>query len=82
MKNYLVPIVGITMVLHTWGQHWSFHPHVHCIVTGGGFDGHHWVDAKRKKDNFLFPESSLSNMYKAIFLKKIQKMSCKPKAWI
>jgi hypothetical protein len=51
-------------------------------VTGGGFDGHHWVDAKRKKDNFLFPESSLSNMYKAIFLKKIQKMSCKPKAWI
>jgi hypothetical protein len=26
----------ITMVLHTWGQQLNFHPHVHCIVTGGG----------------------------------------------
>ena len=72
MKNYLGAACGITMVLHTWGQDLSFHPHVHCIVTGGGFDGHHWVQPKRKKDNFLFPESSLSSMYKAIFIKKMK----------
>jgi hypothetical protein len=65
---------GITMILHTWGQQLNFHPHVHCIVTGGGFDGKKWVEAKRAKDNFLFPEKSLSKMYKAIFLKELQKM--------
>ena len=75
MKNYLGGDCGITMVLHTWGQDLSFHPHVHCIVTGGGFDGNHWIEAKRKKDNFLFPEASLSKMYKAIFLAKIEKLA-------
>lgn len=74
MDNYLGADCGITMVLHTWGQQLNFHPHVHCIVTGGGVDGQKWVEAKRKKDNFLFPEASMSNMYKAIFLKGIQKM--------
>ena len=74
MPNYLGADCGITMVLHTWGQQLNFHPHVHCIVTGGGFDGQKWVEAKRVKDNFLFPEPSLSKMHKAIFLKEIQKM--------
>lgn len=74
MPNYLGADCGITMVLHTWGQQLNFHPHVHCIVTGGGFNGQKWVQAKRIKDNFLFPEPSLSKMYKAIFLKRIQKM--------
>jgi len=75
MKNYLGADCGITMILHTWGQDLSFHPHVHCIVTGGGFDGNNWVEAQRKKNNFLFPEKSLSKMYKAIFLTKITKMN-------
>jgi Putative transposase/Transposase zinc-binding domain len=75
MPEYLGADCGITMILHTWGQKLDFHPHVHCIVTGGGFDGEKWVEAKRKNNNFLFPETSMSRMYKAIFLKKIQKMS-------
>lgn len=75
MKNYLGADCGITMVLHTWGQDLSFHPHVHCIMTGGGFDGNNWVETKRKKNNFLFPQRSLSKMYKAIFLTKIAKMN-------
>ena len=74
MPNYLGADCGITMVLNTWGQQLNFHPHVHCIVTGGGFDGQKWVEAKRVRDNFLFPERGLSKMYKAIFLKEIQKM--------
>src|SRR5262249_6325934 len=28
--------VGVLMVLHTWGQNLHHHPHVHCVVTGGG----------------------------------------------
>jgi hypothetical protein len=74
MPEYLGSESGITMVLHTWGQNLSFHPHVHCIVTGGGFDGDKWSDAKGLKNNFLFPEDSLKKMYKAIFLKKIKKL--------
>lgn len=70
--RYLGATPSITMVLHTWGQDLSFHPHVHCIVSGGGFDGEKWVNPKRKKNNFLFPETSLQNQFKAIFLKQIQ----------
>jgi hypothetical protein len=64
---------GVTMVLHTWGQNLSFHPHVHCIVTGGGYANGKWLEAKRKNQKFLFPEPSLMKMYKAIFLKKLRK---------
>jgi len=59
---------GITMVLHTWGQDLSFHPHVHCIVTGGGFDGSNWVQPKRSNNKFLFPDWSLARMYKTMFM--------------
>ena len=34
--KYLGATIGATTVLHTWGQNISFHPHVHCIVPGGG----------------------------------------------
>lgn len=34
--KYLGAQMGVTSVLHTWGQNLSFHPHVHCIVPGGG----------------------------------------------
>jgi Putative transposase/Transposase zinc-binding domain len=71
MEKYLGADCGITMILHTWGQDLSFHPHVHCIVTGGGFDGTKWVDAKRKRNNFLFPETSLQNQFKKLFLQQL-----------
>ncbi len=77
MKEYLGADCGITMILHTWGQELTFHPHVHCIVTAGGYDGNKWVEAKRKKNNFLFPEKSLQKMYKAKFLDGIAKLSLK-----
>jgi hypothetical protein len=34
--KFLGAQIGVTMVLHTWGQNLSFHPHIHCIVPGGG----------------------------------------------
>jgi hypothetical protein len=63
---------GITMVLHTWRQQLSFHPHVHCIVSGGGFANGKWINPKRTSGNFIFPVSGLRKMYKAIFLKKVR----------
>lgn len=77
MPEYLGADCGITMILHTWGQELTFHPHVHCIVTAGGYDGENWVEAKRKKNNFLFPEKSLQKMYKAKFLEGIAKLKLK-----
>lgn len=73
MPEYLGAEPGITMVLHTWGQDLSFHPHVHCIVSAGGYDGQRWVDAKRKNNRFLFPKKSMANMFKAIFMEGLEK---------
>lgn len=64
--------VGITMVLHTWGQDLSFHPHLHCIVSGGGYADGQWIAAKRAKNNFIFPLAGLRKMYKALFLDKLR----------
>jgi hypothetical protein len=69
---------SITSVLHTWGQQLSFHPHVHCIVSGGGVDaGNAWVKAKRPTGKFLFPVAALRTVYKAIFLKGLRRLLAK-----
>ena len=69
---------SITAVLHTWGQQLSFHPHVHCIVSGGGVDaGNAWVKAKRSNSKFLFPADALRKVYKGIFLKGLRQLIAK-----
>ncbi|MCH7410682.1 IS91 family transposase [Belliella sp. DSM 111904] len=75
MPEYLGAEPGITMVLHTWGQDLSFHPHVHCIVSAGGYDGKRWIEAKRKNNRFLFPQKSMAGMFKAIFMEGLEKDS-------
>lgn len=70
--QYVGATCGITAVLHTWGQDLNFHPHLHCIVSGGGVKDKSWVQAKRKNDRFLFPVAALKTVYKAIFLKKLR----------
>ena len=60
---------SITAVLHTWGQQLSFHPHLHCIVSGGGAAANNcWVPAKRSNGKFLFPVAALQAVFKAKFL--------------
>ena len=60
---------SITAVLHTWGQQLSFHPHLHCIVSGGGVDSDNcWIAAKRSNSKFLFPVAALQQVFKAKFL--------------
>jgi hypothetical protein len=55
--------VGFTAVLHTWTRDLRFHPHVHCIVTGGGLtpDGSAWKATRR---DYLFPVSVLSKLFR------------------
>jgi hypothetical protein len=59
-------LVGVTGVVHTWGRNLIFHPHLHCIVTGGGLgaDGA-WVDSREK---FLLPVKVLRKMFRGKFL--------------
>jgi hypothetical protein len=64
--------VGVLAVLHTWTQRLAFHPHVHCLVTGGGLSepapaqagGATWHPAGK---TFLFPKSALASLARARF---------------
>jgi len=63
--------LGITAVLHTWGQTLIDHIHLHCIVTGGGLtlDGQRWKPSKRP--DFLFPVRALSKKFRGKFLARL-----------
>jgi hypothetical protein len=60
--------LGITAVLHTWTRALQFHPHLHCVVTGGALsaNGHHWIATKTP--HYLFPVRVLSALFRAKFL--------------
>lgn len=64
--KYLGAKPGITTVLHTWGQNLTFHPHIHCIVTGGGLATDGRWRASRKK--FFLPVKVLSRKFRGKFL--------------
>jgi Putative transposase/Transposase zinc-binding domain len=59
--------IGFTALLHTWGQNLLFHPHLHCVVTGGGLspDGQRWVAAK---PHFFLPVKVLGKLFRGKFL--------------
>lgn len=64
---------GIVSILHTHGQDLNFHPHIHCILSGGGVDMHQkWKNQTRKSGNFIFPRRAMELIFKAYFLKKIR----------
>ncbi len=73
-EHHLGAIPGIISVLHTWGQDMCFHPHVHCIVSGGGMQGMRWKYPKRIKDNFLFPVNALRIVFRAKFLQGLNSL--------
>ena len=59
--------IGFFSVLHTWGQNLLFHPHVHCVVTGGGLssDAGRWVPSR---PDFLLSVRVLSRLFRRLFL--------------
>ena len=62
--------IALTAVLHTWGSAMTHHPHVHCIVPGGGLsmDGTRWVSCKK---GFFLPVRVLSRLFRRIFLEQL-----------
>jgi hypothetical protein len=65
-ERRLGALLGVTSVLHTWTRELAFHPHVHCIVTGGGWavDGR-WIEGDPR---FLFPVHVLGALFRGKFL--------------
>jgi hypothetical protein len=59
--------VGFIAILHTWSQTLMDHPHLHCIITGGGLspDGLRWIPSK---DEFFLPIKVLSRLFRGKFL--------------
>jgi hypothetical protein len=59
--------IGFLAVLHTWGQNLLHHPHLHCLVPGGGIapDGRSWIACR---PGFFLPVRVLSRMFRGLFL--------------
>jgi hypothetical protein len=68
-QTHLRAQIGFTLVLHTWTQRLLFHPHLHVIVSGGGFDGSRWIETSRK---FFLPAKALRAVFKAKLLEKLR----------
>lgn len=64
--------IGIIAVLHTWTQMLGFHPHIHCVIPGGGIslDGETWVQARER---FLLPVKVLSMVFRGKLLSRLER---------
>ena len=69
--RHLGGTIGVTAILHTWGQNLSQHLHLHCLVTGGALapDGARWMPARA---SFLFPVRALAIVFRGKFLAALQ----------
>ena len=63
--------IGFLAVLHTWGQNLHLHPHLHCVVPGGGIsiDGSRWITCP--KSSFFLPVRVLSHRFRKKFLRQL-----------
>lgn len=76
---------GMIALLHTWGQNLSLHPHIHCIVPGGGIDYRgKWkqVSVSENGKVFLYRVENLSMVFRAKFISALQKKQPQDKRWI
>jgi hypothetical protein len=71
-RKHLGADTGMISILHTWGQNLSLHPHLHCIVPGGGVTAAGKWKSARNKGRYLFPVDSLSEVFRARFVKALR----------
>ncbi|MEX3998752.1 IS91 family transposase [Paraburkholderia sp. EG285A] len=69
--RHLGATVGFIAILHTWGQNLVHHPHLHCVVPGGGLspDGKRWLACR---PGFFLPVRVLSRLFRRLFLERLQ----------
>ena len=70
-SKHLGAEIGFVAVLHTWGQNLHHHPHVHCVVPGGGPSLNHtrWVTCR---PGFFLPVRVLSRLFRRLFLDELR----------
>lgn len=70
--KYLGAEIGFISILHTWGQNLMDHPHLHCLVPGGGLklESKKWVNSKK---GFLIPIKVISRLFRGKFLNELKK---------
>ena len=71
-SKHLGAEIGFFAVLHTWGSNLLHHPHLHCVVSGGGLstDGMEWVSCRA---GFFLPVRVLSRLFRRLFLEYLIK---------
>ena len=69
--HHLGAEIGFFAILHSWGQNLQFHPHLHCVVPGGGLsaDGQRWISCR---PDFFLPVRVLSHLFRRLLLKSLQ----------
>jgi hypothetical protein len=73
-KKHLGADTGMIAILHTWGQQLMLHPHIHCIVPGGGIEENgKWKNTK-SQGKYLFPIKEIKKVYRAKFLSGLRKL--------
>ena len=63
---------GMIAILHTWGQTMTLHPHLHCIVPGGGLTVQGQWRTARSKGKFLFPVKAMSKVFRAKYVEALE----------
>lgn len=71
--KYLGAKPGMIALLHTWGQNLQLHPHLHCIVPGGGVTKYGTWKSSRNKGKFLFRVEDVSEVFRAKFVAELRK---------
>ena len=68
--KHLGAAIGFLAVLHTWGQNLHLHPHIHCVVPGGGIspDNSRWIPCRKYRKSFFLPVQVLSAFFRKRFL--------------
>lgn len=71
--KFLGAKMGMIAILHTWGQNLSLHPHLHCIVPGGGITKSDKWKPTKSKEKYLFPVKAMSKVFRARFVAELRK---------
>jgi predicted nucleic acid-binding Zn ribbon protein len=73
--KHLGAAIGFLAVLHTWGQNLHLHPHIHCVVPGGGISPDHsqWISCRKYRKSFFLPVQVLSRFFRKRFLMLLRK---------
>jgi predicted Zn-ribbon and HTH transcriptional regulator len=72
-KKYMGAQIGFFTILHTWGQKLNLHPHLHCVIPGGGISErkNKWITCPNK---YLLPIDVLKRRFRSLFLCRLKKM--------